>query len=167
MVRNLPAPVFLEVHRRLLMRHLRPGNRVLEIGAGPGRFTALLAELSARVTVTDLSEAQLAANRRHMIDADADADADAELEIAIEAWQVADARDLSAFAGAQFDVVLAFGPLSCCFEAGGRGCAGCLESHVQAGLSSPQSCRCSEASGACSPESWPVLVEDSTSTGSR
>lgn len=111
----------------MLKRHLRPGDRVLEIGAGPGRFTALLAELGARVTVTDISEAQLGANRRRMIDAG--------VETAIEGWQVADVRDLSAFADAQFDAVLAFGgPLSYCFEAGGRALCEMLRVTRPAGL---------------------------------
>src|SRR5581483_3942067 len=77
MVRDLPARVSLELHRRMLARHIRPGCRVLEIGAGPGRFTIALAELGARVTVTDLSEAQLAANRRRVLEAVAEAAVDA------------------------------------------------------------------------------------------
>jgi SAM-dependent methyltransferase len=119
MVRDLPAQVSLELHRRMLVRHLRQGHRVLEIGAGPGRFTTMLAELGARVTVTDLSEAQLAANRRHVVEAHAEA--------AIDAWRVVDARDLSMFADAEFDLTVAFGgPLSYCFEAGGDALRGLL-----------------------------------------
>ena len=34
------ARVALELHRRFLARFIRPGSRVLEIGAGPGRFTS-------------------------------------------------------------------------------------------------------------------------------
>lgn len=111
MVRDLPARVSLELHRRLLACHPRPGDRVLEIGAGPGRFTIALAQLGVRVTVTDLSAAQLAANRQHVAEADASA--------AVENWRVIDVRDTSAFAEGEFDAVTAFGgPLSYCFEAG-------------------------------------------------
>lgn len=110
MVRDLPARVSLELHRRMLARHVRHGDRVLEIGAGPGRFTLALAELGARVTVTDLSRAQLDANRRHVEEAGAVA--------AVDAWHLVDARDVSRFADGEFDTVTAFGgPLSYCFEA--------------------------------------------------
>ena len=37
--------IAFEVHRRMLAEHIRPGDRVLEVGAGPGRFTITLAEL--------------------------------------------------------------------------------------------------------------------------
>jgi len=112
MVRDLPARVSLELHRRMLARHIRPGCRVLEIGAGPGWFTIALAELGARVTVADLSDAQLLANRRHVVEAGAEA--------AVDARRQVDIRDLSMFDDATFDAVVAFGgPISYCFEAGG------------------------------------------------
>lgn len=103
MVRDLPARVSFEIHRRLLERHVRPGDRVLEIGAGPGRFTLALAEIGARVVVTDLSAAQLEANRRHVEEADAVA--------AVEAWKLVDVRDMSVFVDDEFDAVIAFGGL--------------------------------------------------------
>src|SRR5262245_42536732 len=58
--------VSFELRRRLLAEHIRPGDRVLEIGAGPGRFTIELARLGAQVTVTDISPVQLACNERHV-----------------------------------------------------------------------------------------------------
>jgi hypothetical protein len=39
LVQSPSARVSLELHRRFLARFIRPGWRVLEIGAGPGRFT--------------------------------------------------------------------------------------------------------------------------------
>jgi 2-polyprenyl-3-methyl-5-hydroxy-6-metoxy-1,4-benzoquinol methylase len=54
--------VNLEIHRRFLARLIQPGDRVLEVGAGPGRFTIQLAQLGALVTVTDISPRQLELN---------------------------------------------------------------------------------------------------------
>jgi SAM-dependent methyltransferase len=101
--------VSFEVHRRLLAGHVRPGMSVLEIGAGPGRFTRELAAIGARVTVTDLSAPQLAANEQR---------ARAEgFDAAVAAWLPLDVRDVSGFDDASFDVVLAFGgPLSYVFD---------------------------------------------------
>jgi len=39
LARDLPGRVSFAVHRRFLARFVRPGHRVLEVGAGPGRFT--------------------------------------------------------------------------------------------------------------------------------
>ena len=58
--RHVQSPrtrVALELHRRFLARFIRPGWRVLEIGAGPGRFTIELAALDAAVVVSDVSAA--------------------------------------------------------------------------------------------------------------
>jgi ubiquinone/menaquinone biosynthesis C-methylase UbiE len=57
------ARVSLELHRRFLTRFIRPGWRVLEIGAGPGRFTVELASLGATTVVSDISPVQLDLNR--------------------------------------------------------------------------------------------------------
>ena len=46
---DVAGRVSLEVHRRFLARFVRPGARVLEVGAGPGRFTTELAALGATV----------------------------------------------------------------------------------------------------------------------
>ncbi|MEY9956704.1 class I SAM-dependent methyltransferase [Streptacidiphilus sp. MAP5-52] len=109
LVKDVPGRVAFEVHRRFLARHLPRGARVLEIGAGPGRFTVALAELDARLVVADLSSAQLERNHAFVSAAGA--------EPAVE-WRVqADIRDLSAFPDGSFDAVVAFGgPLSYTFE---------------------------------------------------
>lgn len=70
---DAPARVNFHRHRRFLERHVRAGDRVLEVGAGPGRFTIELARLGARVTVADLSPVQLALNRRAFPDGAFDA----------------------------------------------------------------------------------------------
>jgi len=51
--------VNLEVHLRLLREFIRPGDRVLDAGAGPGRFTLELARLGATVVAGDISARQL------------------------------------------------------------------------------------------------------------
>jgi 16S rRNA A1518/A1519 N6-dimethyltransferase RsmA/KsgA/DIM1 with predicted DNA glycosylase/AP lyase activity len=55
MTRSVASQVSLELHRRLLARFITPGARVLEIGAGPGRFTIELARLKASVVVSELA----------------------------------------------------------------------------------------------------------------
>jgi SAM-dependent methyltransferase len=64
--------VSLEVHRRFLRRFVRPGMRVLEIGAGPGRFTLELAQVGTSIVVTDISEVQLALNAERLHGTDAE-----------------------------------------------------------------------------------------------
>jgi len=103
--KDLPGRVSFEVHRRFLARFVTPGMRVLEVGAGPGRFTRELLALGARVVVTDLSAVQLALNAEYAGVA------------GVEARQLADVCDLSEFADASFDAALAYGgPLSYVFD---------------------------------------------------
>jgi len=47
--------VSLELHRRFLRRFVRPGWRVLEVGAGPRRFTLELAALGCQIVVTGVT----------------------------------------------------------------------------------------------------------------
>jgi SAM-dependent methyltransferase len=109
----------LEVHRRFLSRFVMPGMRVLEVGAGPGRFTILLASLGARVVVTDISPVQLELNARYV--------ADAGHESAVESRAVLDVCDVSRFDDGEFDGVLAYGgPLSYAFDRAGAALGGLL-----------------------------------------
>ena len=109
LTRDLPGRVSFEVHRRFLADLVRPGQRVLEIGAGPGRFTTVLAELGARVVVTDFSPVQLELNRTYVGRTPAEA--------AVERRELLDICDTSRFADGEFDVVVAYGgPLSYAFE---------------------------------------------------
>lgn len=93
--------IAFEVHRRILAEAIRPGDRVLEVGAGPGRFTIALAELGARVVVTDLSPVQLALNEQKVREAG--------FESAVESRMELDARDLSQIGDATFDACVAYG----------------------------------------------------------
>lgn len=47
------------VHNDFIRRHVHSGDRVLDAGCGPGRFTATIATLGAAVTALDLSKRQL------------------------------------------------------------------------------------------------------------
>lgn len=110
--RSVASRVGLEVHQRFLRRWVQPGNRVLEAGAGPGRFTIELASLGARIVVGDISPRQLELNREHVIAAG--------YEAAVEAREILDIVDLTQYPPASFDVVTAYGgPLSYVFERAG------------------------------------------------
>jgi 2-polyprenyl-3-methyl-5-hydroxy-6-metoxy-1,4-benzoquinol methylase len=47
--------VAFHIHNHYLRRFVTAGDRVLEVGAGAGRFTVELARLGATVTTTDVS----------------------------------------------------------------------------------------------------------------
>lgn len=101
--------VAFEVHRRFLRRFVRSGTTVLEVGAGPGRFTRELAALGARIEVTDLSAAQVEANRAKALEQG--------FADAVTGWSTLDVRDTGRYRDAQFDAVVAFGgPLSYVFD---------------------------------------------------
>ena len=98
-------PQSVAVHLRELRRFVRSGDRVLDVGAGPGRFTIELARLGAEIVVADISPRQLELNRERL--------AAAELEEHVVERVVADVTDLSRFPDASFDAVVCFGgPLS-------------------------------------------------------
>jgi len=101
--------VSFELHRRLLAELVRPGHRVLEVGAGPGRFTIELARLGARVTVTDISAVQLELNEHHVRAAGC--------EEAVERRLALDIRDVVELDRDTYDAVVAYGgALSYVFE---------------------------------------------------
>jgi ubiquinone/menaquinone biosynthesis C-methylase UbiE len=97
------------LHRAFLEEYVRAGEEVLEVGAGPGRFTIELARLGARVTVGDLSNVQLELNRARVEAAGHDS--------AVVARKVLDIVNLSGLASETFDAVVAYGgPLSYVLE---------------------------------------------------
>ena len=99
-----PAPS-LDVHLDRLRRFVGAGDRVLEVGAGPGRFTIELARLGAQVSVSDLSPGQLELNRKRV--------AAEGLEEHVVERELADVLDLSRWDDASFDATVCFGgPLS-------------------------------------------------------
>ncbi|MFZ1879751.1 MAG: class I SAM-dependent methyltransferase [Gaiellaceae bacterium] len=88
-------------HAHYLRRFVASGDRVLDIGCGPGRFTIELARIGATVVAADISTAQLALNERFVTEAGAGG--------AVEERLVVDAVDLSRFADGTFDAVVCFG----------------------------------------------------------
>jgi len=109
LTQDVAGRVSFEVHRRFLATYVTAGQRVLEVGAGPGVFTQVIAELGASVVVTDLSPVQLELNRRYLQGTSA--------EDAVERRELLDVCDTSRYADGEFDVVVAFGgPLSYAFE---------------------------------------------------
>lgn len=99
----------LAVHVEYLRRFVRAGDRVLDVGAGPGRFTLELARIGADVVVADLSPGQLELNRERVVDAG--------LEHRVVERVVADVTELSGFGDGVFDAVVCFGgPVSYAHE---------------------------------------------------
>jgi 2-polyprenyl-3-methyl-5-hydroxy-6-metoxy-1,4-benzoquinol methylase len=93
--------VNLYLHTHYMKKHAPPGSRVLEIGAGAGRFTQVLATLAMRITVADISPVQLELNRRHAQQYG--------FAHAVEDWRQVDICDMAQFASRSFDCVVAYG----------------------------------------------------------
>ena len=101
--------VNLYMHRRYLEQYIRAGDHVLDVGAGPGRFTIELARLGATVTVADISPRQLELNRAKVREAGHESSVVDRIPV--------DVTDLSRFPPGRFDAVVCYGgPLSYVFE---------------------------------------------------
>ncbi len=99
------SPISPAVHSHYLRRFVQRGDRVLDAGAGPGRFTLELARLGATITVADVSPRQLELNQRTLVEAGH--------EDRIAKRVPADILDLGAFDADEFDVTVCYGgPLS-------------------------------------------------------
>lgn len=93
--------VSLFVHTHYLKKHISPNQQVLEIGAGAGRFTQILASLNAQILVVDISNVQLELNKKFA--------AEYNFNRAIKDWQQVDICDLSQFKSNSFDSIVAYG----------------------------------------------------------
>jgi SAM-dependent methyltransferase len=88
----------MTTHTRMLEGYVRPGDRVLDAGAGPGRFTLEMLRLGAHVTALDISPGQLELLRARVPDVEA---------------VIGDITELSQFPDDGFDVTVCYGgPLS-------------------------------------------------------
>jgi SAM-dependent methyltransferase len=101
LVQSPADEVSLYIHSHYLEKYISKGDRVLEIGAGAGRFTQILAGLNAQILVADISSIELDLNRRFA--------AELGFSQAVLDWQRADICDLSRFKSNSFDCVVAYG----------------------------------------------------------
>lgn len=84
---------------RYIERYLRPGDKILDIGAGAGEYSLYFAEKGYEVSALELTDANISAFRKkirpeHRID-----------------LVKGNAVDLSRYGDESFDIVLVFGPL--------------------------------------------------------
>jgi SAM-dependent methyltransferase len=98
------------VHLHYLQTYLTADDRILEIGAGAGRFTQELAHIVAQIVAADISPVQLDLNRKNARERG--------FAGAVERWVECDMCDLAPhFQDAEFDAVVCYGgPLSYVFE---------------------------------------------------
>ena len=113
LVKDPEGQVKLHIHRHYLEKHIKTGDRVLEIGPGPGRFTQIIAELGAKIVLADISSAQLELNRHKAREHGFDH--------AVETHVQLDVCDMSAVEDETFDAVVCYGgPVSYVFERSGE-----------------------------------------------
>lgn len=84
---------------RYIEKYLRPGMRILEIGAGTGAYSLALARQGYQVDAVELIEHNLDLFRQKL-----------EADLKLRLYQ-ANALDLSIFPDEQFDLVLSLGPM--------------------------------------------------------
>jgi S-adenosylmethionine-dependent methyltransferase len=92
-----------EVTTAMLARHLPASGRILDIGGGPGRYAAWLADRGYRVTLADVSPDLLDIARSRL-------GGDPARPGGLDEITEADARDLSRWPDQAFDAVLSLGP---------------------------------------------------------
>lgn len=99
LVRTAEQEVKLHIHNHYLYQYLSDGCEVLEVGAGPGRFTKTLHDIGCSVLVSDISAIQLDANREKATQL--------EFDKSVVDWVRADVTNLERFASESFDAVVA------------------------------------------------------------
>ena len=101
--------VSLFIHTHYLREFVRPGSRVLDIGAGPGRFTQVLAAMGCRVVAADISSVQLELHQKYARQLGFDHAVEDRLQV--------DVCDMTCLGAESFDAVVCYGgPLSYVFE---------------------------------------------------
>lgn len=89
------------VHKEILKRYIKPEDKVLEIGAGSGRYTKDLVQQCKELTVADISSHQIAFNKEKM--------KELSLFHRVKEYHVLDVLDMSVFEEASFDCVVCIG----------------------------------------------------------
>ena len=97
--RIVDKPEFL-LTCRMLDRYIKPGDKILDIGGGPGRYSFYFAEKGCDVTLVDLSSENINFASKHA----------AEQGLQVHAV-CGDARKITDLVQGQFDHVLLMGPL--------------------------------------------------------
>lgn len=97
--RSPAARVEFLTNCRYIQQYLRPGARILDVGAGAGEYSLHFARQGCRVSALELADANIRAFRQKLRPEDG-----------IELVQ-GNALDLSRWADGTFDAVLVFGPL--------------------------------------------------------
>ena len=92
--------VEFELSKRFMNRYIKPEDKVLDLGGGPGKYALYLAERGCDVTLADLSQKNVDFALKKA----------AELGLPLNGLQV-DSRDLSAVENNQYDCVLCMGPM--------------------------------------------------------
>jgi SAM-dependent methyltransferase len=109
LVKTPAEEVKLFIHTQFLERYITKDSIVLDIGAGPGRFTKVLVKLGATVVVGDISQTQLDLNKRFANEF--------EFAYGIKNYLRLDICDMSIFPDSTFDHVVCYGnPLGYVFE---------------------------------------------------
>lgn len=89
------------IHADFLGQFVKEGDRVLDAGSGPGRFSIAMAKMGAIPTLLDISPNQLSLARSKI--------AEAGIFDHVAQFQVGDICDLSDFTDGAFDAVVCFG----------------------------------------------------------
>ena len=89
------------IHNDFIKRYIRPGDRVLDAGSGPGRFSITITENGGKVTVLDISDHQLTLAKQKLTEA--------KVLGCVEQFIEADIVDLSMFSTGHFDSVVCYG----------------------------------------------------------
>ncbi|RAP73606.1 class I SAM-dependent methyltransferase [Paenibacillus montanisoli] len=89
-----------ELSKRYMNRYMKPNDKVLDVGGGPGKYSLYLSELGCEVTLADLSRNNVAFALKKA----------EELGFPLRGV-CADSRDLSAIEDGRYDHVLCMGPM--------------------------------------------------------